>query len=87
VRRARDCSTPYSFRATVAGIAVLEQRLADAEMPGVAKARDPLQLVGSQIREHRIHFQDDRKFGRFGHCNAFWNQNNESGNSLPGTVS
>ena len=28
-------------------------------------------FVGAQVREHRIHLQNDRKFGRFTHCNAF----------------
>jgi hypothetical protein len=37
----------------------------------MAKARDSLQFVGAQIGEHRIHFQNDRKFGLFTHCNAF----------------
>jgi len=36
----------------------------------VAKRRKPLQLVGAEIREHRIHLQNNRKFGLFGHCNA-----------------
>jgi hypothetical protein len=39
-------------------------------VPGVAKRRNPLQLVGAEIREHRIHLQNNRKFGLFGHCNA-----------------
>ena len=58
----------------VAGIALLEQHFADAELLGVAKAGDPLQFVGAQIREHRIHLQNDRKFGLFTHCNTFQNQ-------------
>ena len=37
----------------------------------MAEARDSLQFVGAQVREHRIHFQNDRKFGLFTHCNAF----------------
>ena len=55
----------------VAGIALLEQHLAGAEMLGVAKAGNPLQFVGAEIRKHRIHLQNDRKFGLFTHCNAF----------------
>jgi hypothetical protein len=37
----------------------------------VAKAGDALQLVSAQIRKHRVHFQNDRKFGLFTHCIAF----------------
>ena len=55
----------------IAGIALLEQHFADAELLGVAKAGDALQFVGAQIREHRVHFQNDRKFGLFAHCIAF----------------
>ena len=32
---------------------------------------DPLQFVGAKVREHRVHLQNDRKFGLFAHCNAF----------------
>jgi hypothetical protein len=38
---------------------------------GVAKAGNPLQLVAAEVRKHRIHLQNDRKFGLFTHCNAF----------------
>ena len=55
----------------IAGIALLEQHLADRQLLGVAKAGNPLQFVGAQIREHRIHLQNNRKFGLFAHCNAF----------------
>ena len=58
----------------IAGIALLEQHFAEAELLGVAKAGDPLQFVGAQIREHRIHLQNDRKFGLFAHCNTFQNR-------------
>ena len=49
----------------------MEQHFADPELLGVAKAGDPGQFVGAQIREHRVHLQNDRKFGRFTHGNAF----------------
>ncbi len=49
----------------IAGVALLEQHLAGAELLGVAKAGYPLQFVGAQIREHRIHLQNNRKFGLF----------------------
>ncbi len=55
----------------IAGVALLEQHLAGREMLGVAEAGDPLQFVGAQVREHRVHFQNDRKFGLFTHCIAF----------------
>ena len=55
----------------VARIALLEQRLTGREVLGVAKARYPRQFVGAEIGEHRIHLQNDGKFGRFAHCNAF----------------
>ena len=42
----------------VAGIALLEQHFAEAELLGVAKAGDALQFVSAQIREHRVHFQE-----------------------------
>ena len=42
-----------------------------AELLGVAKAGDALQFVGAQIRKHRVHFQNDRKFGLFAHCITF----------------
>jgi hypothetical protein len=58
----------------VAGIALLEQHFAETELLGVAKAGDALQFVRAQIRKHRIHFQDDRKFGLFAHCTTFQNQ-------------
>src|ERR1700730_1544012 len=62
-----------------AGIALLEQRLADAQILGVAKARDSGEFVDAQIREHRVHFQNDRKFGLFAHGNAFQDQIVEKG--------
>src|SRR5262245_58992606 len=40
-------------------------------MLGVAKVRNPLQFVGTQVREHRIHLQNDRKFGLFTHSKSF----------------
>jgi hypothetical protein len=49
----------------------MEQEFTGAEVPGVAKAGDPLQFIRPQVREHRIHLQNDRKFDRFIHCNAF----------------
>ncbi len=55
----------------IAGIALLEQYLAGPEVLGVAKAGNPGQFVGAEVREHRIHLQNDRKFGRFTHGNAF----------------
>ena len=55
----------------VAGIAFLEQHLAGRELLGVAEARKPLQLVRTEIGEHRVHLQNDRKFGLFVHCTAF----------------
>jgi len=55
----------------VARVALLEQNLAGGQLLGVAQARDPLQLVGPEVREHRIHLQNDRKFGLFTHGNAF----------------
>src|SRR3984957_3321388 len=58
----------------VAAVALLEQHLANAKLLGVAKARYSLQFVGTQIREHRIHLQNNRKFGLFTHRNAFWKQ-------------
>jgi hypothetical protein len=39
-------------------------------MLGVAEIGDPLQFVGPEVREHRIHFQDDRKFGLLAHRNT-----------------
>ena len=54
----------------IARITLLEQHLAGREMVGVAKVGQPLQLVGAEVREHRIHFQNDRNFGLFAHCNA-----------------
>jgi hypothetical protein len=38
---------------------------------GVAKPGKPLQLLRPQIGEHRVHFQNDRKFGLFAHSIAF----------------
>ena len=55
----------------IAGVALLKQHLAEREMLGVAKAGDPLQFVGAEVREHRIHLQNNRKFGLFAHGNAF----------------
>ncbi len=55
----------------IAGVPLLEQHFADPELLGVAEAGNPLQFVGPQVREHRVHFQDDRKFGLFTHCIAF----------------
>ena len=55
----------------VAAVALLEQDLADAKLLGVAEAGYPVQLVGAEVREHRIHLQDNRKFGLFAHRNAF----------------
>jgi hypothetical protein len=49
----------------------LEQHLAGRELLGVAKAGYPLQFVGAQVREHRVHFQNNRKFGLFANCNTF----------------
>jgi hypothetical protein len=40
-------------------------------MLGVAKVRNPLQFIRTQVREHRVHFQNDRKFGLFAHSNSF----------------
>ena len=45
-----------------------------AELLGVAKTGDALQFISAQIREHRVHFQDDRKFGLFAHCTTFQNK-------------
>jgi len=54
----------------VAGIALLEQHLAARQMLGVAEIGDPLQLLGAEIRKHRVHFQNDRKFGLLAHRNT-----------------
>jgi len=51
----------------IARITLLEQHLAGREMVGVAKVGQPLQLVGAEVREHRLHFQNDRNFGPFAH--------------------
>jgi hypothetical protein len=55
----------------VAGIALLKQHFAGAQMLGMAKRRHPLQLVRAEIGEHRVHLQNNRKFGLFAHCPAF----------------
>ena len=55
----------------IAGVALLEQNLASRQLLGVAKARNPLQFLGPEVREHRIELQNDRKFGLFAHCNTF----------------
>ena len=55
----------------VAGVALLEQHLADPELLGMAETGYPLQFIGAEVREHRIHLQNNRKFGLFAHCNAF----------------
>src|SRR5579871_2645935 len=55
----------------IAGIALLEQHLARGHVLGVTKVRNPLELVGTQVCEHRVHFQNDRKFGLFAHCDTF----------------
>src|SRR6478752_747043 len=62
-----DLAAPDAIK-SIAGIALLEQHFAETELLGVAKAGDALQFVRTQIRKHRIHFQDDRKFGLFAHC-------------------
>jgi hypothetical protein len=31
---------------------------------------NPLQFIRAQIREHRVHFQNDRKFGLLAHRNT-----------------
>ncbi len=55
----------------VAGVALLEQRLAERQLLGVAEAGDSLQFVGAKVREHRVHLQNNRKFGLFAHWFAF----------------
>ena len=70
----------------VAGIALLEQHLADGQMLGVAKIGNPRQFVGTEIREHRIHLQNDRKFGLFAHGNACSVQNRPFRESYPEEV-
>jgi hypothetical protein len=49
----------------------LEQHLASVQMLRMAKRCEPLQFISANIREHRIHLQNNRKFGLFAHCNAF----------------
>jgi hypothetical protein len=36
-------------------------------MLGVAEIGQSLELVGAEISEHRVHLQDDRKFGLLAH--------------------
>jgi hypothetical protein len=36
-------------------------------MLGVTQIGQPLQLVGTEISEQRVHLQNDRKFGLFAH--------------------
>jgi hypothetical protein len=55
----------------IAGIAFLKQHFAQRELPGVAKAGDPLQLVGAEVREHRIHLEHNREFALLAHGIAF----------------
>src|SRR5450755_789155 len=55
----------------LAGVALLKQHLAGCQMLGVAEMGNPLQLIRAQIREHRVHFQNDRKFGLLAHRNTF----------------
>jgi hypothetical protein len=38
-------------------------------MVSVAQIGQARELVGAEIRKHRIHFQYDRKFGLPAHCN------------------
>ena len=56
---------------SVARIALLEQDFARRHLLGMAEAGNPLQFVGPEVRKHRIHLQDDRKFGLFTHRDAF----------------
>ena len=42
-------------------------------MLGMAEIRQPLELVCSEVSEHRVHFQDDRKFGLLAHFNVLVN--------------
>ena len=56
----------------IAGIALLEQDLADARAAGCGKGRRcRCSSSAPEIGEHRVHFQNDRKFGLFAHCIAF----------------
>jgi hypothetical protein len=52
----------------IARIALLKKHFASVEMLGMAKHRNPLQFVRAEIGEHRIHFQNNRKFGLLVHC-------------------
>jgi hypothetical protein len=76
--RAAPTNTP-----SCACVALPKQHFAGIEVPGLAKRRDPLQLVGAEIREHRIHLQNNRKFGLFGHCNAIQQMPEISSRRLP----
>ncbi|MHC2820377.1 hypothetical protein ACVMBY_003937 [Bradyrhizobium huanghuaihaiense] len=70
----------------IPGIALLEQHLAVRQMLGVAEIGQPLELVRAEIGEHRVHLQDDRKFGLFAHLNVLVNLLvNVTGKSL-GTI-
>src|SRR3954452_16599897 len=42
-------------------------------MLGVAEICQPLELVYAEIGEHRIHLEDDRKFGLLAHFNVLVN--------------
>ena len=64
---------PAHAEQRVARIALLEQHLAVPQMLGVAEIRQPLELVCAEIGEHRVHLQDDRKFGLLAHFNVLVN--------------
>jgi hypothetical protein len=57
----------------VARITLLEQHFAIPQMLGVAEIGQSLQFVRAEISEHRVHFQDDRKFGLLAHFNVLVN--------------
>ena len=64
---------PAHAEQRVPRIALLEQHLAIPQMLGVAEIRQPLELVCAEIGEHRVHLQDDRKFGLLAHFNVLVN--------------
>ena len=71
----------------LARVALLKQHLAGCQMLGVAEMGNPLQFIRAQIREHRVHFQNDRKLGLLAHRdtffgNAFLLRNSSSGKIL-----
>ena len=58
----------------VALVAFLKQHLASSELLGMAQAGNPLQFVGTEVGEHRIHFENNRELSLGAHERASKNQ-------------